>query len=115
MRDPVTLLFPFQLAALPSGDTTTVDLDTIYNLLRAQPEVMRFFSLERQDNDDDGDRSDTYDDETTLYPVRADSNKKRKFYSSIEQRCPTFIQDAMIGTVTAALIGVAAGSIFRVD
>jgi hypothetical protein len=98
MRDPVTLLFPFLLAAIPSGDNTTVDLDTIYNLLRAQPEVMSFYS-QSVDQGQEG------------YDSERDGLKN----SSIEQRCPTFIQDAMIGTVTAALIGVAAGIIFRVD
>ncbi|KAG7374443.1 hypothetical protein IV203_013538 [Nitzschia inconspicua] len=39
-RDPVTNLYPFQLAATPFGSSTTVDLDTIYRLLRTQPEVV---------------------------------------------------------------------------
>jgi hypothetical protein len=47
LRDPVTKLYPFQLAAIPSGDTTTstVDLDTIYELLRAQPQVMNLLDF----------------------------------------------------------------------
>lgn len=43
--DPVTKLYPFQLAAaaVPSSSgehTTTVELDTVYLLLRAQPDVL---------------------------------------------------------------------------
>ena len=40
--DPLTKLYPFQLAAVPSGDTT-VELDTVYLLLRAQPDVLNLF------------------------------------------------------------------------
>lgn len=41
-RDPVTKLYPFQIAATSS---TNADLDTIYNLLRIQPEVMNLLDL----------------------------------------------------------------------
>jgi hypothetical protein len=49
LRDPLTKLYPFQLAAIPSGDTANVDLGTIYELLRAQPQVMNLldFSAKR--------------------------------------------------------------------
>jgi hypothetical protein len=36
LPDPVTRVYPFQLASIPIR-STTVDLDTIYHLLRAQP------------------------------------------------------------------------------
>jgi len=39
MRDPVTKLFPFQLAAVPIRDSK-VDLETVYMLLRSQPDVL---------------------------------------------------------------------------
>jgi hypothetical protein len=39
LPDPVTCLYPFQLAAIPIRETT-VCLDTIYHLLRAQPAVL---------------------------------------------------------------------------
>ncbi|CAJ1934505.1 unnamed protein product [Cylindrotheca closterium] len=42
LPDPVTKLFPFQLAAIPVGDTC-VDLDTVFRLLRSQPNVLGFF------------------------------------------------------------------------
>jgi hypothetical protein len=45
IRDPVTKLYPFQLAAAASSDTATVDLDTIYELLRAQPQVMNLLDF----------------------------------------------------------------------
>ena len=39
LPDPVTRVYPFQLASIPIR-STTVDLDTIYHLLRAQPTVL---------------------------------------------------------------------------
>jgi len=42
--DPMTKLFPFQLAAIPVGDTS-VDLSTIFCLLRNQPDILGFFPL----------------------------------------------------------------------
>eukprot|EP00980_Cylindrotheca_fusiformis_P027502 scaffold20791_cov137-Cylindrotheca_fusiformis.AAC.1 len=42
--DPVTKLFPFQLASIRVRDTE-VDLGTIYNLLRRQPDVLGFFKV----------------------------------------------------------------------
>ena len=43
--DPVTKLYPFQLAAIPIRDTQ-VDLDTIFHLLREQPAVLSRFDCE---------------------------------------------------------------------
>ncbi|CAJ1934507.1 unnamed protein product [Cylindrotheca closterium] len=37
--DPVTKLYPFQLAAIPSGDTSP-DLDTVFCLLRSRPDLL---------------------------------------------------------------------------
>ena len=39
IRDPITKLYPFQLAAVPVGETT-VELDTVYMLLRCQPTLI---------------------------------------------------------------------------
>ena len=44
-RDPTTKLFPFALAALPKADQASTDarleIDTIFNTLRADPSVLR--------------------------------------------------------------------------
>mgnify|MGYP005855895967 CR=1 FL=1 len=40
VRDPVTKLYPFQLAAIPVGDTLVVNATTIWELLRLQPELL---------------------------------------------------------------------------
>jgi len=40
IRDPVTQLLPFQLAAIPVRDNLPVDLTTIFRLLRHQPELL---------------------------------------------------------------------------
>jgi hypothetical protein len=45
--DPVTKLFPFQLASIPVRDTK-VDLDTIFHLLRRRPDVLGFFKVEER-------------------------------------------------------------------
>jgi hypothetical protein len=45
----VTKLFPFQLASIPVRDTK-VDLDTIFHLLRRQPDVLGFFKFEERKN-----------------------------------------------------------------
>jgi hypothetical protein len=39
LPDPVTSVYPFQLASIPIR-STAVDLDTIYHLLRSQPDVL---------------------------------------------------------------------------
>ena len=56
--DPVTKLYPFQLAAIPVGDTT-VDLDTVFCLLRSQPDVLGFFEIRRGDNQEQESGSGT--------------------------------------------------------
>lgn len=43
----MTKLFPFQLASIPVRDTK-VDLDTIFHLLRRQPDVLGFFEFEER-------------------------------------------------------------------
>jgi hypothetical protein len=44
VQDPWTKLYPFQLAAIPVRDTV-VELDTIYHLLRARPDVLTFIDI----------------------------------------------------------------------
>lgn len=46
-QDPETKLFPFQLASIPVRDTE-VELDTIFHLLRRQPDVLRLFKLQKK-------------------------------------------------------------------
>ena len=50
--DPVTKLYPFQLASIPVRETT-VDLDTIFHLLRSQPDVLQSFHFKEGKHDDD--------------------------------------------------------------
>jgi hypothetical protein len=44
VQDPWTKLYPFQLAAIPVRDTV-VELDTIYHLLRARPDILTFIDI----------------------------------------------------------------------
>jgi hypothetical protein len=44
VQDPWTKLYPFQLAAIPVRDTV-VELDTIYHLLRARPDVLTLIDI----------------------------------------------------------------------
>jgi hypothetical protein len=50
VTDPVTNLYPFQLAAIPVRDTP-VDLDTIFHLLRQEPAVLSRFNFSRVEED----------------------------------------------------------------
>jgi hypothetical protein len=88
--DPFTKLYPFQVAAIPVGDTT-VELDTIYHLLRSKPDVLGFFDFEKQDEDI----------EIITEPTREASD-----------RFPAYIQDTLLCTLTAILIGSLGGVVF---
>eukprot|EP00934_Nitzschia_sp_Nitz4_P006875 Nitzschia sp. Nitz4//scaffold161_size51353//13377//14696//NITZ4_006943-RA/size51353-processed-gene-0.58-mRNA-1//1//CDS//3329537894//6865//frame0 len=50
LQDPLTRLYPFQLAAAPAGEEMAVDLNTIYMLLRSQPDVLSHMDVENLDN-----------------------------------------------------------------
>jgi hypothetical protein len=90
IRDPVTRWYPFQLAAIPVGDNMTVELDTIYHLLRSQPNVLGFFDLAKNQKK-----------ETAI------AGNDRLSYP-----CPRFVQDTLLGTLTAVFIGSIAGMVF---
>jgi hypothetical protein len=92
-RDPVTGLYPFQLAAVPSGETTN-DLDTIFELLRAQPQVMILM------------------DTTSAWKGRMLQHSKAlgvQYGPRPMQSLSMAAEIPLLGTVTAALIGVLAG------
>jgi hypothetical protein len=69
LPDPVTRVYPFQLASIPIR-STTVDLDTIYHLLRAQPAVLEAALQFDHGNKTNPDRT-TWIDHTDLesWPV----------------------------------------------
>lgn len=52
ISDPVTRLYPFQLASIPVRDTK-VDLDTIFLLLRSQPDLLQFFEPNEENKNND--------------------------------------------------------------
>lgn len=93
MTDPVTKLHPFQLAAVPVG-TTMVELDTIYMLLRSQPDVLKDYSY-------------TAVKISQPKPCGEMMNK-----STAAERCPSHLQGTMLGTMTAVLIGSVVGAAF---
>jgi hypothetical protein len=90
VADPLTKLFPFQLAAIPVRDTK-VELDTIYHLLRSQPDVLGSFDFHKRE-----------DPEEAAYVSTTQPS----------ERCPTIVQDTLLGTITAIFIGSVAGVVF---
>lgn len=101
-QDPVTCLYPFQLAAMPSGDTT-VDLETIYQLLRSRPEILNIFEVERTS----GLSMDTHQGSRDLSSIPSQGTK-----STGRGYCSRLIQQAILGAAIALLIGGVAGTIF---
>ena len=85
--DPFTRLYPFQLAAIPVGDTI-VDLDTIYHLLRAQPDVLRLFDCS--------------------FSISAENRMQGRSVLP----CPNILHETLIGTLSAIMIGGLAGLFF---
>ena len=90
--DPLTNLYPFQLAAIPVGDTT-VDLDTIYKLLRSKPDIMGYFDFQKQ---------------AKVTELITEPSKREE----TEQRCSLYTQETLLGAVTAILIGSIGGVVF---
>lgn len=90
--DPLTKLYPFQLAAVPSGDST-VDLDTVYLLLRAQPDVLNVF--------------DALPVAKQIAAVTVETNKLAS------KTRPDAIHGALLGSMSAIMIGGAFGFICR--
>jgi hypothetical protein len=103
--DPPTSLYPFQLAAIPSGDTT-VDLETIYQLLRSRPEVLNRFCLKREGGPSERSK------EGEQYSGGGVPRKGTKSSSEGGSPCPPFLHDVLLGTATALFIGGFAGRIF---
>ena len=101
IQDPATQLYPFQLAAIPVRDTV-VELDTIYELLRAQPAVLTLFNKP-------GKAAQTWQEEGNAAwgPIRG-SPKSGGFAG----QCPAMLDSALFGTMSAVLIGGAAGLMF---
>ena len=96
VQDPVTKLYPFQLAAIPVRDTA-VELDTIYHLLREKPDVLNLFDLQKRDRTEEEtvQQRTPYDVAATQY-----------------QRCSRMLDNALVGTISAILIGSVAGIMF---
>jgi hypothetical protein len=95
MPDPLTKLYPFQLAAvLPSGDIT-VELDTVYLLLRAQPDVLNLF-----------------DACLPAKQIAAVTVETIKLTSKTGPVPHAIHHDALLGSISAIVIGGAFGFIF---
>jgi hypothetical protein len=94
--DPLTRLYPFQLAAIPVGDTT-VELDTIYQLLRVQPNVLTFFDFTKMEKDEIN---------TPLLVGLIDTAACGIVHTRQSRHY------ALLGTISAILIGGVAGFVF---
>ena len=107
IQDPVTNLFPFQLAAVPVRDTV-VELDTVYELLRAQPDVLNLCNT--------SSRASTTTTRSTQAYAGILRTKERRAGTTAggfgAGGCPPFPDSALFGTVSAILIGSAAGFMF---
>ena len=92
--DPVTRLYPFQLASVPVRDNQ-VDLDTIYMLLRSQPDVLGLMDFR-------------------VRPRRSSRHWSRAKASTrgLDLVCPRGFQDVILGTAAAVSIGGIAGLVF---
>ena len=101
IQDPVTKLYPFQLAAIPVRDTV-VELDTVYELLRSQPSIITLFN-----NPGKATRPWQEYDVDSWGPIPA-LRKSCRFVD----RCPAVLDSALFGTMSAVLIGGAAGFMF---
>jgi hypothetical protein len=79
LPDPVTRVYPFQLASIPIR-STAVDLDTIYHLLRAQPAVLEAPPAPATAGRDDKSHS-SYEDTGHLldYTNQTDFERKRNW------------------------------------
>ena len=101
IQDPVTHLFPFQLAAIPVRDTV-VELDTVYELLRAQPDVLNLCNTSPRV------KSQSPYNSSAILRTR----ERRATAGGFAGGCPPFPDSALFGTVSAILIGSAAGFMF---
>jgi hypothetical protein len=93
MPDPLSKLYPFQLAAIPVRDNH-VNLDTIYMLLRSQPDVLALMDLSSRPKNHS-------------VTLRSKRRTTRGF-----DHCPRGIEDALMGTIAAISIGSVAGIVF---
>jgi hypothetical protein len=75
LPDPVTRVYPFQLASIPVR-STAVDLDTIYNLLRVQPPALERAHLDSSNNKRKANeqKEETEPDMTTTWLDHKDDN-----------------------------------------
>jgi hypothetical protein len=92
-QDPVSKLYPFQLAAVPVRDSSA-DLETIYMLLRSHPDVLTLMDC--------------------LHTRRQEENlvftqKTMKVFNPFQ--CPD-VRDVLLGILAAISIGSAAGMVF---
>ena len=71
MVDPITKLYPFQLAAIPVQENLLIDVGTIVDLIRQRPELLQE-TLEKEE-EGDGDEG-----EDSLVPSLVDSRSNSK-------------------------------------
>lgn len=114
IQDPITMLYPFQLAAVlhrgESNDTSSssVDLETIYHLLRSRPEILHLFVVDDNNVETIKEHPAGYCDgqQQEIWRIY------RRKTSEGTSHCPPFLQEALLGTATAILIGSVAGTIY---
>jgi hypothetical protein len=133
IQDPITMLYPFQLAAVvvPSprnescrDDTTKgscstsscgVDLETIYRLLRSRPEIIHRFIVDNGVEPTINQRyqpTATYCDKDGQQQQEIKRRIQRKNTTAKNNQCPSILQETLLGTATALLIGSVVGTIF---
>ena len=103
VRDPATGLFPFQLAAIASSDTTDdYDLDTVFELLRAHPQVMELMDIAGETSVHAKERGKAHSEES-VQMCHSTSVSTASIAGAVEL--------LLLGTAAAVLIGISAGNL----
>ena len=94
--DPVTKLYPFQLAAVPIRDSN-VDLNTVYMLLRSHPDVLTLMEC-------------VHTNRVEETPLFIKKTRRSKILDSLHS--PFGTNDLLVGILAAMLIGSLSGIVF---
>lgn len=109
LRDPVTKLYPFQLASAPMRlDPEGVDLDTIYLLLRSQPDVLLHMDTNAQLQKEK--RLEALAQHSL--PTITLSRLSGKSGLSMDKYPQHLLKDTVVGTAAAICIGSLTGIVF---